>query len=91
MLGGRPWGLLIATLILTIWVTIYKPSSFRLSPRWLSAVALICLIGLISSCGAGGNGNPPSNDGTPAGTYQITMQGESGSLKTSTTVTLIVR
>jgi hypothetical protein len=48
------------------------------------------VIGLIASCSADGDNTPPSNKGTPAGTYQITVQGESGIVKTSTKVTLLV-
>jgi hypothetical protein len=67
-----------------------KPVSARLHGRWLTAAALICVIGLIASCSADGDNTPPSNKGTPAGTYQITVQGESGIVKTSTKVTLLV-
>ena len=65
----------------------------RLSRRWLLAAALIGLFLTVGSCGAGGGGdnNPPTATGTPAGTYQITLAGRSGSMTVSTTVTLIVR
>jgi hypothetical protein len=70
-----------------LWFRFRRPVPVRLLGRWLAAAALICVIGLIASCSAGGDDNPP---GTPAGTYQITIQGESGSVMTSTSVSLIV-
>ena len=83
--------LLLAILALLRWLSIRKPVPKKFSCRWLTASALICVIALLASCGTGGDSNPPANNGTPPGTYQITVQGESGSLKTSTTVTLVVR
>jgi hypothetical protein len=50
----------------------------------------VCMIGLIASCRAGGDGNNPPTSGTPPGTYQITVRGESRNLTVSTTVTLVV-
>jgi hypothetical protein len=70
-----------------LWFRFRRPVPVRLLSRWLAAAALICVIGLIASCSAGGDNNPP---GTPAGNYQITIQGESGSVQTSTSVSLIV-
>lgn len=57
--------------------------------RWLKAGAMISLLVIIASCSAGDNGNS-SNDGTPAGTYQISVQGQAGIVTSSTTVTLVV-
>ena len=54
------------------------------------AGALVCLIGLIASCRAGRDGDNPPTNGTPPGTYQITVRGESGNLTVSTTVRLVV-
>ncbi|MBE3117381.1 MAG: SBBP repeat-containing protein [Candidatus Atribacteria bacterium] len=84
-------GLLLAILALLRWLSIRKPVSRKFSCRWLTASALICVIALLASCGTGGGDNPPPNNGTPPGTYQISVQGESGSMKASTTVTLVVR
>jgi hypothetical protein len=58
--------------------------------RWATAVILIGVTILIAGCSAGG-GNPPLADGTPAGTFQITVQAASGSLVMTTPVTLVVR
>jgi hypothetical protein len=70
-----------------LWFRFRRPVPVRLLGRWLAAAALIFVIGLIASCSVGGDNNTP---GTPAGTYQITIQGESGSVMTSTSVSLIV-
>jgi len=83
-------GLLLVSMLLMLWFGWRKPILKQSVRRWLAAGAVICLIGLIGSCSAGGGGNPP-NTGTPKGTYQITVRGQSGSLTVSTTVTLIVR
>jgi hypothetical protein len=58
--------------------------------RWATAVILIGVMILIAGCSAGG-GDPPPADGTPAGTFQITVQAVSGSLVMTTPVTLVVR
>jgi hypothetical protein len=70
-----------------LWFRFRRPEPLRLLSRWLAAAALICVIGLIASCSASGDNNPP---GTPAGNYQITIRGESGSVQASTSVSLIV-
>jgi hypothetical protein len=67
-----------------------KSLSGRPFRRRLAAGALVCLIGLIASCRAGRDGDNPPTNGTPPGTYQITVRGESGNLTVSTTVTLVV-
>jgi hypothetical protein len=91
--GGIPraLGFFVALIMLVGTVSIRKLYSEKLSFRWLSAVALICAIGISASCGAGGDNNPPPNTGTPPGTYQISVQGQSGSMTASTIVTLVVR
>jgi hypothetical protein len=63
----------------------------RLVRGLLAAGALVGLAVLISSCSAGGGGGNNTGTGTPAGTYQVTVRGVSGSLTVSTTVELVVR
>jgi hypothetical protein len=85
-------GLLLAALCFLLWLGSRQSGHGRLFRRWVMAAALICLFITLGSCGggAGGGNNPPPATGTPAGTYQITLAGRSGSMTVPTTVTLIV-
>jgi hypothetical protein len=83
-------GLLLIILALFIWDRFREPVLNKHFRRWLTAGALVCLIVLVVSCSAGGDGNPPIT-GTPPGTYQVSVRGQSSCLTVSTTVTLIVR
>jgi uncharacterized spore protein YtfJ len=40
----------------------------------LGALVLIAVVGFSAGCGSGGTA-PPSNPGTPAGTYSVTVSG----------------
>jgi Bacterial Ig-like domain (group 3)/FG-GAP-like repeat len=55
-----------------------------LIPLFLAALA-------ISSCGGGGGGTKINPDGTPAGTYNISVQAKSGSVTGSVSLTLTVQ
>ena len=65
--------------------------SRRLVRSFLAAGAIVCLAILVSSCSAGGGGGDNTNTGTPAGTYQISVRGVSGTLTVTSTVELVVR
>jgi hypothetical protein len=58
------------------------------APRRLATVLLILLIFWLAACGAGGGSH---NQGTPAGTYQLAIQGRSGSFTSTTSLTLIIQ
>jgi len=58
--------------------------------RRLAAAALVLLAIGLAGCGAGGT-NEPQNQGTPAGTYTIQVQGISGGLTVITPISLVVR
>jgi hypothetical protein len=83
-------GILLAIQLVMGLFAFHNPILRKRCFHLISVIALVCMVGMIASCGAGGDNNPPPNNGTPPGTYQITVQGESGSLKTSTTMTLVV-
>jgi len=61
---------------------------------WVSAALLLCAAVICASCGGGGPGPPPPPpppQGTPAGTYTLTVTGSSGNLSHSKTVKVIVQ
>jgi hypothetical protein len=61
---------------------------------YLSAALLGLFLALLAACGGGsggGGGGGPTNPGTPAGTYTVTIAGTAGSLQNSGTVTLTVQ
>ncbi len=82
-------GLLLLFTALLLWFRFGLAAPAILAGRRLAAYTVICLVMLLSACSAGGGGPMPSA-GTPAGTYQVTVQGASGGQTVSTTVTLIV-
>jgi hypothetical protein len=55
-------------------------------------ILLACISSLLVSCGGGGGGggSTPSNPGTTAGAYTVTITGTSGSSTKTTTVALTV-
>ncbi len=62
----------------------------RLVPAWIVlAMLALTLMGSLS-CGGGGNGYSDPT-GTPAGTYQVTVSGTSGTLSHSVTIALTVK
>jgi len=59
---------------------------------YVSAGLLGLFLALLAACGGGGGGGGgPTNPGTPAGTYTVTIAATAGSLQNSRTVTLTVR
>jgi hypothetical protein len=58
--------------------------------RRLATALLIVLVVWLAACGAGGGGGS-HNQGTPAGTYQLLLQGYSGSLTSMIYLTLTIQ
>jgi hypothetical protein len=79
---------------LVLAVTLVGPRSSRGRRAAAHALVLAALL-MLPSCGGGPPGmTPPPQTGpptTPAGTYQITVNGTSGNMLRSTTVTLVVQ
>ena len=61
--------------------------------RWIGLFGLVLIASVITGVGCGGGSGTPvqKNQGTPAGTYVITITGTSGSLSHSTTVSFTVQ
>ncbi len=95
ILGGTGPGataailLLFALLALMIVFRVPAPIRGKTPRRLLIAAALAFAVIIAVSCGGGDGGS--TDNGTPAGTYTVTVNGTSGSLTASTTVTLVVR
>jgi hypothetical protein len=83
-------GLLVLLSALLSWSLFNQPAPGRAVRRRLAAAAVFCLIAVLAGCSAGGGGNDQTGNGTPRGTYPITVRGVSGGLTVSTTITLIV-
>jgi hypothetical protein len=77
-------------LVLSLWFSLRKHPYPKPLRRWLAAGALVFLIVLLAACGTKEDGGNQPGTGTPKGTYQITVKGESGDVTASTTVTLVV-
>jgi Domain of unknown function (DUF1929)/IPT/TIG domain len=73
-----------------------RESTFKRSARRYLLLAPLTLLLLLASCGGGsssmgGGGGQPNPNGTPAGTYHLTVQAVSGSTTQTTPLTLIVQ
>lgn len=65
----------------------------RKQRRALASAALLLLLAGILSCGGGGssNGPPPPSTNTPPGTYTVSINATSATIRHSTPVTLVVK
>jgi C1A family cysteine protease len=75
------------------WFALRKPGFRTAAVRRRVAgalISLVCLMALLSACGAGGDAGP-SNTGTPVGTYGVGIHAVAGGMTVSTAITLIVR
>lgn len=66
-----------------------QAAAFVRARRWLATAALVLLMVWIAGCSAGGGGGS-QDQGTPAGTYYLSVHAISGTLDALTQVTLVV-
>jgi hypothetical protein len=89
--GLRPPG---AALLLALGALLVLVRVFLRAPRWrqapcLAAAGLLAVLMLVAAgCSAGGGAG--ADEGTPAGTYEITVRGTYGSLEVQDTISLVV-
>jgi hypothetical protein len=80
--------LLLAMIMARAIPALRTPIPLDRASRRPATVLLILLIFWFAACGTGGGA---SDQGTPAGTYELTIQGRSGSFTSTTSLTLIIR
>jgi hypothetical protein len=87
---GLPWLLLLLGLV-TLTMALRRQSGGRRA--WVGLAAMLMAAALFFGCGGGGGSTPPPPpppQGTPAGTYPITVNAISGAATRTTTLTLKV-
>jgi hypothetical protein len=81
----------LAMLLAAATLTTLKPNlARRLVPVALRVLVIVCA-GYLAGCAGSGFPRLPVINGTPAGTYTITVTGTSGTDAHSTTVMLVVQ
>jgi hypothetical protein len=93
---GKGWLGAGSGALLALLVFFGIPARRRSWRAMLGILIAMAALGAMSSCGGGGSsggggGTTPSNPGTTAGTYTVTVTGTSGSIMPTTTVTLSVQ
>lgn len=78
---------LFVLIVAAIWT---KKSRRKLTFAFASGALLICIASAIVSCSSGGS-KGPTNPGTPAGTFTVSVTGSSNQLQHSTNLTLTVQ
>ena len=84
LLGAAAFAVLLQT-------RMWSRSTTARGSVFASLAAVIFMIVSAASCGGSGSNTPPPVNGTPVGTYTLSVTATSGSLTHSTTVTLTVQ
>jgi hypothetical protein len=88
--GFEPTALGLLALVTALALTVDRRLSRQGLRRRLAACVLLGLVILIGGCSSDGGGGDTAYSGTPKGTYQISVQGTSGTMTVSTTIKLVV-
>jgi centrosomal CEP192-like protein len=97
-----PWNRLrilwvLSMLLMLLWLRRCKEAEARAwaaRPAFAASVLLLAMLGVVmSGCGGGGSSTPPPplNNGTPVGTYTLTVTAASGNLTHTQQLTLTVQ
>jgi uncharacterized repeat protein (TIGR02543 family) len=82
--------LLALFVVLAIWLVMPASAASPRLRRTLRPLAMLAVLCLVAGCGGGGSSPPPVN-GTPAGTYRITITATSGAQTATSIVTVVVQ
>jgi hypothetical protein len=85
------WPLLPAILAVLILPTDHRRLKLRLLRVRISRIPFLLALLLLSSCGSGNQNQITNRNGTPVGTYAVTITALSGSMSESTTLSLKVQ
>jgi subtilisin family serine protease len=87
-----PWQILpLPIALLLVAMILQKSRRAGRAARLLGASAFLTMAAFCVSCSTGSGSGPPPTQGTPAGTYMITVTGTSGSLSHSASFQLVVK
>jgi uncharacterized repeat protein (TIGR02543 family) len=85
-----PLGSLLLVM-LAIWLVMPASAASPRLRRTLRPLAMLAVLCLVAGCGGGGGSTPPPVNGTPAGTYPVTVTATAGAQTAKTTVTVVVQ
>ncbi|HMH07836.1 MAG TPA: hypothetical protein VK579_14240, partial [Terriglobales bacterium] len=90
-----PWLWTVAVLGIVVWPGMSLPKRSVRRSLWLIPLTLLFFLascgGSGTTSGGGGGGHQPNPNGTPAGTYTLTVKATSGSTTETSSLTLIVQ
>jgi hypothetical protein len=91
LFNGPRWLAPLGGAILAAFFLLLIPTKRRRLKLAFGSLFLVLLAAALVACGGGSSSTgPPPNNGTPVGTYTVTVTGVSGSLSRSTNITVTV-